>query len=164
MGLCTSRLDRRAESQLNVIKLIIAWVAVKKVMIWVNSAGKHARGRGHITPIKSLPTMFTLSWKQYSCGFFLQESLLSHRTKVAQQCLRSTSMRSRCWQLLQVSQVANQSGICGSHGGPTGKMTVLERPDENILVPETSAHLQGRGWVHTLMAWAGCFLKHNICS
>lgn len=44
-----------------------------------------------------------------------------------------------------------QSGICGNHGGPTIKMTVLKRPDENLLVPETSVRVQGRG-VQTLMA------------
>lgn len=132
----------------NVGLVSINWEAnsaqnVKKVTAGSNRKVSEDMEHGHYIADHVHPLMEAIL--SDGCGFFLLESLPSRRTKVAQQCLRSTSMRSRRWQLLQVSQIPNQSGICGILGGPTVEMTVLKRPDENILVPETSAHFQGWG-------------------
>jgi len=45
--------------------------------------------------------------------------------------------------------------ICGAqtsliHGGPTSQLTGLQKSAANILVPDTTVHLQGSSGVHTL--------------
>ena len=42
------------------------------------------------------------------------------------------------------------------HGGPTSQLTGLKGSGANILVPDTTAHLQGSSGVHALMV-QGCF-------
>lgn len=65
-----------------------------------------------------------------SCDFFLEESLPSHRTE------NGSAMFEKHVDEVQVLTTPSGFPDHKSTGGPTVEMTVLKRPDENILVPE----------------------------
>lgn len=112
-----------------------------QVTPWVWSPGKHLTrwsqcdGLGQVL-LGNVESRFILSWK------------LCSQTAVASLFVLPISLR--CWLGLQHPQISIQM-ICGM----CSQLRGLRGPAANILVPETTAHLQGSRGVHAEMGW-GC--------
>lgn len=82
-------------------------------------------------------------------GIFQQNNAPCHAAKN----LRNMTKSSR-WLGLQISQISIQSCICKqtnlTHGGCNSQLTELKQSATNFLVPDTTTHLQGSWWLHTL--------------
>ncbi|KAK3513688.1 hypothetical protein QTP70_028775 [Hemibagrus guttatus] len=69
------------------------------------------------------------------CGLFQQDNAKSQFNRASVRCAGQTSP---------------------IHGGPTSQLKGLKGSSANILVPDTTAHLQGSSGVHASMG-QGCF-------
>ena len=113
----------------------------------------------HVPPTSALlQTMNSLSWKQYSLMAVASFSrIMCHATKQKwfRNGLRSTTMRLRCWLGLQIPKISIQLSM-EIHGGPISQLTGLKGSAANILVPDTTAHLQESNGVYASTG-QGCF-------
>jgi len=97
------------------------------------------------------------------CGLFQQDNAPCHKAKMVQEWFEehNNEFEVLTWPQFPRSQ-SNQASVgCAEqtspiHTGPTLQLTGLKGSAANILVPDTTAHLQGSSGVHASTS-QGCF-------
>ncbi|KAK3538044.1 hypothetical protein QTP70_027398, partial [Hemibagrus guttatus] len=103
------------------------------------------------------------------CGHFQQDNALCHKAKMVQEWFDDhnefevltwppnspvLNPIEHLWDVL--NKIGQKSPI---HEGPTSQLTGLKGSAANILMPDTTAHLQGSSGVH---AWTGVATANHL--
>ena len=100
------------------------------------------------------------------CGLFQQDNMLCHKANMVQKWFEEHNEFDKVLNWPPYSPDLNPiEHLCyvldKQVRGPTLPLTGLEGSADNILVPDTAAHIQGSGRVHTSMG-QGCFGSKRV--